>query len=167
MIRQLFFAFLNNLNEKYPNQATYIARTLNNRLAAEWLKKIKPEASFEIIAPSVLQTDQAIDYIYNGDLVSLENWLEKGYDSNASVGRLVNLVRAAITSRSLDALKLLKKYGANLHGKVISPVFGTLSYLELAKFLKDNYSTNDRAQLEQQKQQMDKVIEYAEQQSIK
>lgn len=51
--KAVLFNVLNTINKYFPGSEVLIARTLNTKLAEEWLKSVNPKASFKIIATSL------------------------------------------------------------------------------------------------------------------
>ncbi|MFZ5954420.1 MAG: hypothetical protein ACOYT8_04980 [Candidatus Dependentiae bacterium] len=111
----ILFGVLNSLLTKFPGSETAIARALNTKLAEEWLKKVNPNASFNVISTNDQQFNTALEYIRSGDLNSLKQWLDKGYNPKYRQFNGWTLDSYAVEyGISVPVLELLSKYNPDI-----------------------------------------------------
>lgn len=139
--KAVLFNVLNTINQYFPGSEVLIARTLNTKLAEEWLKTVNPNASFKIIPVTPTVFNDAIKSIRDGDLVSLKKWLDKGYDPKYVQFNGWTLDSYAVQyAISVPALKLIATYNPDVFTvKNISDLlFATLRGLKITQTTLEN-----------------------------
>lgn len=139
--KAVLFNVLNTINQYFPGSEVFIARTLNTKLAEEWLKSVNPNASFKIIPVTPTVFNEAIKNIRDGDLVSLKKWLDKGYDPKYVQLNGWTLDSYAVQyTISVPALKLIATYNPDVFTvKNISDLlFTTLRGLKITQTTLEN-----------------------------
>ncbi|BDC34621.1 hypothetical protein Noda2021_05790 [Candidatus Dependentiae bacterium Noda2021] len=113
--KTVLFNALNAILQNFPESEVIIARTLNTKLAEEWLKRVNPNASFKIIPTDLAQFNIALNYITSGNLKALKNWIDKGYDFKFKQANGTTLDAAVVQSNpSIPALELIAMYNPNV-----------------------------------------------------
>lgn len=116
--KTVLFDILSTILKKFPSSEVAIARSLNTALAKEWLKKVNPNASFQVIPTDEKQFNIAKEFIKNGDLEALKQWLNKGYDPKHRTlygGAGITLDQYSVEyGMSVPALKLISQYNSDV-----------------------------------------------------
>lgn len=133
--QQTTHIFLDAVLKKFPEQQVRIARLGKNNFARQWLLAKKPHILFDTIPLSREQALEAYSMLIEGNIDQLSTWLNSGYDIAHSP---VDLVGAAISTRSLAALKLLRNYGSDLSAQNQVEV-GSVDALGISTIRRMNY----------------------------
>lgn len=142
LIKNLHLLLLSKLQQKFPGQEFLIARLLYPH-ANYWLQAKRHRVFKNIVLKQTGTQDSnnALNYISNGDQVLLRNWLHQGYDPNILIPQ-GSLLFAAIAAGNQEAVYALLLYGADLYTSVDAPAYrftgNALQFLEQIKSLSDD-----------------------------